>query len=295
MNDDRLSKLARQQAPEPRSTRDNALLAAAREQAGLNRQRLATTKPIAPIAEALAWWRRPMWLGSGSLLSALFVLMLITGQEKALPPQESAPVSAAPQAAAAPAPAPAPTPASASAGEDAKPLVRVGSANVSKSAPKVAAKLPPTAAPTAAKVPVITESVADSPKSDTPDKAVLARPDQASMRQQEARADSSLREALVKDATVVAAPSVAAAPMARSAPMGAAAPSAARAKALDLPKEYQACVNALNAVSITARVRENIATTRLVEHCLREAKEQRWTLDIEWLTPWTATENPVKP
>ena len=112
---DRLLQIAREaqsareaQAPKVRSAFDEAVLAAARDQAKINAQQFSARESAsghlaAARSEAnVPWWKAwPVWAGSGSFAAVIASVLLITGQpaQKSLPEQsknatENAPVMA---------------------------------------------------------------------------------------------------------------------------------------------------------------------------------------------------------
>jgi hypothetical protein len=110
--DDSLYTLAKLQEKPPRSTRDLAVLEAAKAKAAMNKQ-----KAVTPIKKPESFWSflsKPMWLGTGSLAAAALSVFIVFGHQVA--PEEkvaSVPTAAAPTSVApAPAPVAAPLPAS---------------------------------------------------------------------------------------------------------------------------------------------------------------------------------------
>ena len=114
---DRLNQITREaHPPKARTAFDEAILAAARDQATLNAQQLKVTQAASSVAQAKApWWKAwPMWAGSGSFAAVIASVLLVTGHQVETNPSDGVGVAVANAPAPAvsvPAPTPAPLPA----------------------------------------------------------------------------------------------------------------------------------------------------------------------------------------
>jgi hypothetical protein len=90
MNDAKIDQLAREallQATPKRTAFDEAILAAARDQATLNRQTASepTNSRQSNLQKSASglrvkWWQRPVWLGAGSTVAVIATTLLLTSQ-----------------------------------------------------------------------------------------------------------------------------------------------------------------------------------------------------------------------
>jgi hypothetical protein len=92
---DQLAREALLQATPKRTAFDEAILAAARDQAVVNRQTngaaaVNKNRSNQLIDESpLKWWRRPIWLGAGSTVAVLATTLMLTSQQPPLTSSDS--------------------------------------------------------------------------------------------------------------------------------------------------------------------------------------------------------------
>jgi hypothetical protein len=257
---DQLQRLARAQANPPRSSRDLAVLEAARTHAAIERQRTAQPRKGGFLSK---WLGKPIWLGAGSAIASVVALFLVVGHPIDL--TEPGPSTGSTTEKVASVAVPAAQPVSESATVAAPVSTPVAAPVAVISPPPMSSKKLPTSA-----------KVEGTPAREAPsDKKEVAPPEIA----ERALSRSSAPSAMPAPAAA-AAPSPAAA-VSRAAPL--AMKSSREALIADAAPDPSTCLTEMRAVPEALRDSQVLATRRAVDTCMRKYPDYVWPQDLQWI------------
>jgi hypothetical protein len=279
--DDSVYTLAKLQEKPARSTRDLAVLEAAKAKAAMNKQKLGT-----PVKKAESFWSylsKPMWLGTGSLAAAALSVFIVFGhqvapdEKVASAPDAAASTSVAPAAAPAPAPAPvvAPPPTSdVSSNREAARSAPVISVRRDAAAPKkelsvqqnkqiATASEPAVAAPSAPLAVAPAPTIA--PVAVAPSLSIEAPAAAPSSRVQSSGAPSGRMAVATAPAPAVVADSV-----------------ARKRESTSALVATDTCVLDIKAIPVERQTLAVEATKQLLIQCAQSVPKTQWPTDIDW-------------
>jgi hypothetical protein len=279
---DQLQRLARAQSNPPRSSKDLAVLEAARTHAAIERQRTAQPGKGGFLSK---WLGKPMWLGAGSAIASVVAIFLVVGH-----PIDSTE----------------PGPSTGSTTEKAASVALPAAQPVSESAPISAPVSAPVAAPVAVIPPPLVSSkklpalakVEVTPAREAPSDKKEVAPPEIAERALSRSADVAAAPALSPPSAPASAPLQSSVPSAMPSPAAAAAPSpvatASRAASLAIKSSREAltanatpdpntCLTEMRAVPEALRDSQVLATRRAVDACVRKFPNHVWPDDLQWI------------
>jgi hypothetical protein len=253
---DQLQRLARAQANPPRSSRDLAVLEAARTHAAIERQRTAQPRKGGFLSK---WLGKPMWLGAGSAIASVVALFLVVGHPIDLTEPGPSTGSTTEKVASVAVPA-------------AQPVSESATVAAPVSTPVAVISPPPMSSK---KLPTLAKVEGTPAREASSDKKEVAPPEIA----ERALSRSSAPSAMPAPAAA-AAPSPAAA-VSRAAPL--AMKSSREALIADAAPDPSTCLTEMRAVPEALRDSQVLATRRAVDACVRKFPNHAWPEDLQWI------------